>query len=147
MSWSLTPQFPACQIVDLSHYFDLKKFVPISVLFKLKNPQNLGISIEIEDRKKSLSRRKLLQNIFDYEGSPIDLKDLSLSKIVYYALTLTQTIHLENDEGKHCRDYPYLNFSSYKECDENFVYNKMSKDYNIMPFWAAKKIDDISDIV
>ena len=34
----------------------------------------------------------------------------------------------------------------YRECDENFVYNEMVKNYSMMPFWAAKKIDEITDI-
>ena len=41
-------------------------------------------------------------------------------------------------------DYPNEQFSSYRECDENYVYNKVVKNYNMMPFWAAKNIDEIT---
>ena len=61
-----------------------------------------------------------------------------------YALTISQKIDLETDKGKNCKNYPNKNFSSYRECDENYVYNEVVKNYNMMPFWAAKKIDEIT---
>ena len=63
-----------------------------------------------------------------------------------YALTISQTIDLETDKGKNCKDYPNEFFSSYRECDENFVYNEVVKNYPMMPFWAARNIDEISQI-
>ena len=84
-------------------------------------------------------------NSFDYEGTVIELEDLQTSMVKTYALTLSQTINLEADEGKNCKNYPNENFSSYRECDETFVYNEVVNNFNIMPFWAAKSIDEITD--
>ena len=144
ISWSLIPQFPACQTLNISHYFDLKRDAPTQIIFHFNKIQNLGITVEIEDIRKSLSRRKINSNSFDYEGPPIELKDLSSSKIVSFGLSLSQTIDLE--AGKNCKIYPNQIFSSYRECDESFVYNEILKNYSMMPFWAAKKIDEITDI-
>ena len=44
------------------------------------------------------------------------------------------------ETGINCKNY--LD-SSYRECDENFVYNEM-KNYGIMPFWAAKKLSEVT---
>lgn len=112
-----------------------------------KQTQNLGITLEIGDKRTSVVKRKLRAKSFDYEGTAIELEDLWSSMIKSYALTLSQTINLEADEGKHCRNYPNEHFSSYRECDENFVYNEVINNYNIMPFWAAKSIDEITELM
>ena len=74
------------------------------------------------------------------------LESLYSSQTRTYAVTVSQIIDLETDKGKNCMDYPNTNYSSYRECDENFVYNEVEKNYNIMPFWAAKNIDAITHI-
>ena len=143
--WSLMPQFPACQTLDLSHYFDMTSNAPVHIFFDLKQTKNLGITLEIGDTRKSVVKRKLRSNSFDYEGTVIEFEDIQTSMVKTYALTLSQTINLEADEGKHCKNYPNENFSSYRECDETFVYNEVVNNFNIMPFWAAKSIDEITD--
>ena len=144
MSWSLIPQFPACQTLDLSRFFNLSRMAPSNVFFYFKKNLNLGIALEVGDKRKTLARRRLIQNSFEYEGAKIELEDLYSSKTRTYALTMSQTIDLETDKGKNCKNYPNKNFSSYRECDENYVYNEVVKNYNMMPFWAAKKIDEIT---
>ena len=144
ISWSVIPQFPACQTVDLTHYFNLSRMTPSFVFFFVKKNLNLGISIEVGDKRKAPARRRLIQNSFEYEGAKIKLENLYSSKTRTYAFTVSQTIDLETDKGKNCVDYPNANFSSYRECDENFVYNEVAEKYNMMPFWAAKNIDEIT---
>ena len=115
------------------------------IFFHLKKTKNLGITLEIGDKRTSVVKRKLIANSFDYGGTMIELEDLWSTKVITYALTLSQTINLEGDEGKHCKNYPNKNFSSYRECDEDFVYNEVVNNFNIMPFWAAKSIDEITE--
>ena len=148
MTWSIIPQFPACQTVDLNRYLNLSRITPSNVFFLFKKIPNLGISVEIGDRRKSLKRRKLIQNSFEYEGAKIVLESLFNTKMRTYALTISQRIDLETDTGKNCKDYPNENFSSYRECDEKFVYDEVMKNFNIVPlvpFWAAKSIDEITE--
>ena len=144
MSWAVIPQFPACQTVDLNRYLNLSRIAPSTIFFLFKKIQNLGISVEIGDKRKSLKRRKLIQNSFEYEGAKIELEALHYTKMRTYALTISQRIDLETDKGKNCKDYPNENFSSYSKCDENFVYNEVVEKFNMMPFWAAKNIHEIS---
>ena len=121
------------------------KIISIKSIYILFNKiQNIGITLEIEDKRKSLSRRKINSNSFDYEGPPIEIKNLYSTRVLTIALSLSQTIDLE--PMKQCKNYPNQNFLSYRECDENFVYNKIVQNYSMMPFWAAKKIDEITDI-
>ena len=146
IDWSPIPQLTACQSVDISHYFNLTKIVHPLIVFQFKKHPNLGITLGIKDKRKAPRRRTIKSNSLDYEGARIELKDLSSPKIVYYYITLSQTIDLETDKGKQCKNYPNQFFSSYRECDENFVYYEVKK-YKIMPFWAAKNPDEITKIV
>ena len=130
--------------MDVSQYLDIKNIAPSSIYIHFNKIQNLGITLEIEDVRKSLSRRKINSNSFDYDGPPIEIQNLYSTKVSTIALSLSQTIDLE--AMKNCKNYPNQNFSSYRECDENFVYNKIVQNYSMMPFWAAKKIDEITDI-
>ena len=148
ISWPPTPQFPSCQTLDLSHYLDVTSDAPWYIFFHLKKIENLGITLEIGDKRTSVVKRKLIANSFDYEGTIMELEDLWSTRIKTYALTFSQTINLEADEGKHCRHYPNEDFSSYRECDEKFVYDEVMKNFNIVPlvpFWAAKSIDEITE--
>ena len=84
--WLATPQFPACQTLDLSQYLDMKSDVPGHIFFVFKQTQNLGITLEIGDKRTSVVKRKLQKKSFDYEGTVIKLEDLLSSMIKSYAL-------------------------------------------------------------
>mgnify|MGYP007048902501 CR=1 FL=1 len=70
IKWSLLPSgYPTCQAVDLTESFDLKKQTPMFFVFKFFLRENLGISLQIEDRRKSLLKRSLRSQRHDYVGS------------------------------------------------------------------------------
>ena len=80
ISWSALPQFPACQTVDLTHYFNLSRMTPSFVFFFVKKNPNLGIAIEVGDKRKAPARRRLIRKSFEYEGAKIKLENLYFSK-------------------------------------------------------------------
>ena len=105
----------------------------------------MSITLEVVDSLKSLVKRSLALEAFDYEGSKMKLH-LHKPQTKFFALTLSQMVHLETDEGKNCINYPNQNFKSFRECDENFVYHEIKENFNFMPFWAAKKVEEITKI-
>ena len=147
IAWSILPQYPACQTVDLSDYFDFKNNIPSYINIYFNKVPNLAIQLHIEDTKRSLSRRTLLSNLFNYGGIPLVIEKLTIGKFYSFALALSETINLETDEGKHCTNYPTEKFASYRACDMDFVYNKMKNTYKIMPFWAAKTLDEVTNLL
>ena len=48
------------------------------------------------------------------------------------------------DPDKNCKNYPYNNFSSYRECDEDYVYNEYLNRYKILPFWVTNNIREVT---
>ena len=147
IAWSFLPQYPACQTVDLNDYFEFNKSIPSYINIYFNKVPNLAIQLHIEDMKKSLSRRTLLSNLFDYDGVPLVIQKLTIGKFYSFALALSKTINLETDGGKHCTNYPTEKFASYRACDMDFVHNEMKNTYKIMPFWAAKTLDEVTNIL
>ena len=99
----------------------------------------------IEDKEKSLQKRSLRSQTLEYDGSRIEIDDLSSGMYKRLFLKLELTLNLDSDSGINCKNYPYDNFLSFRECDENYVYKKVLKNYKIMPFWAAKTLSDVSN--
>ena len=103
----------------------------------------MSIILRVEDKRKALSKRSLESDIIDYDGARIEF-DLMKSVSLDYYLTISQKIDIESHISKKCSNYPTQDFTSYRDCDEKFVYDQMKHTYNLMPFWAAKKVDEIT---
>ena len=73
------------------------------------------------------------------------MQNSNLGEYRRYYLSISQTRNLEMDPGVSCKNYPTEKFSSYQDCDESFVYNLMKNYYKIMPFWAARKLDEVTE--
>ena len=59
---------------------------------------------------------------------------------------MTQDIHAEADAKKNCVNYPTSKFDSYTKCDEEWVYNMFQNDIGLMPFWVAKRMDEVTHL-
>lgn len=118
---------------------------PDRIMLALKNSRMFEVTVLIEDRTKALRRRLSKSNSLDYFGPPMETKRLS-PKIDRFVLSVAQTIELEEDPGSMCINYPTKTFASFHDCDESFVYQEMRQKYNLMPFWAAKSLDEVTKL-
>ena len=50
IKWSLTPKFPACQNVELDHFFDSDNLTPESVMFYFNKTKNLAIDMHLGEK-------------------------------------------------------------------------------------------------
>ena len=146
LKWSKVPLYSGgCQSLDLKHYFNLTgSDAPLDISFYLYKVENHGISIYIQERNKALKRRTLKSNLLSYSGPVIENRDL-IEPILYKEIvSISQNLFSERDTLKKCRNYPNEDYESYRECDEHFVYQEMRSKYNLMPFWAANKLNEVS---
>ena len=60
-------------------------------------------------------------------------------------LRISQTIDSNLDPRIDCQNYPHDGFSTYKECDEDFVYKEVSK-LKIIPFWATNNMEEVTKL-
>ena len=139
ISWSQIPAYPACQVVDLTKYWNMNEVAPYLIDIRVGKLENLGLSMKLEDRETVLMKRTLKSQVMDFDGSPIEFDDLNSTLYIHMYLKFKQTLDVED-----CENYPNESFLSYKECDEEFVYRKMKSTYKIMPFWAAKTLDEVT---
>ena len=146
IKWSFIPKYPACQTVDLNNYFDFVEHVPVLIEILFNKIPNLGVILKVEDESKSLTKRPLLSNDDDYEGIPLQIENLTSGEYHSFSFTLSEKINPESVEPKGCKNYPTKQFFSYRDCDMDFVYNEMKSKYDIMPFWAAKTLNEVTNI-
>ena len=130
----------------MNDHFDFKKEVLHHVRFTFNKIPNLSCQVIVEDERKSLTRRTLKSETFDYDGIPLVIENLTSGMLYEINLALFETIHLESDSGQNCKNYPSEKFSNYRKCDMDFVYNEMKNKYKIMPFWAAKTLDEVTNL-
>ena len=64
------------------------------------------------------------------------LNDLSKGGFLNFFVSISQTIDTEFNQQKKCSNYPNKMYESYKECDDEFVIEEVSK-IGLMPFWAT----------
>ena len=148
IEWSIIPSgYPSCQLVDLNKIIEKERLTPHFILIFFKKVENVGISIKIVDRNRALRKRGLRSTqAKNYEGDNVNVDDLLDPTYKSFFLTLSQIIYLEKESGINCRNYPNVEFNSYQECDERFVYNEMKNKHKIMPFWAAKTLDEVTTL-
>ena len=139
ISWSQVPAYPACQIIDLNKFWNMTEIAPYLIEIGVTKIENLGFSLMPEDRETVLMKRSLKSKSMDFDRAPIELNDLNSTQYIHLYLKFKQTLEIED-----CEIYPNENFLNYKECDEKYMYWEMKKTYKIMPFWAAKTLDEVT---
>ena len=46
-------------------------------------------------------------------------------------------------KDKNCKNYPFQDFKSYRECDDLYVQNQL-KRFDLIPFWAAENYSSVT---
>ena len=144
ITWSPLPQYPNCQFFDPTRYWNLKNISTQSVKLYFFKRENESVSIHVEDKRRALEKRTLKSQTTSQEGTEMFIQNSNLGEYRRYYLSISQTRNLEMDPGVNCKNYPLDKFSCYQDCDESFVYNLMRDYYKIMPFWAARNLDEVT---
>ena len=140
------PLYPGgCHSFDLLDYFNLIN-APLKIKFVFSKTNDSAVTVYLQERNKGLTRRLLKSNLLSYSG-PAESLDLEKSIQFGEIVSLSQSIFSEKDTSKKCRNYPNEEYESYRECDEQFVYQDMRTKYKVMPFWAAGEMNEVSSQV
>ena len=145
ITWSTLPLYPNCQTLDLlaNPYFDGSK-PSKEVTFIL--PINTGLndfSIQIQERNKLLKKRRLKSSMLAYDGPQI-IVGMNKSSSFQVSLKMSQFIYLETDTERDCRTYPNSDYDSYRDCDEDFISQELTRDFGLTPFWATDNLSEIT---
>ena len=119
-----------------------KRLVQIFLYFKANKNR---IMLVIQDNERVLLKRGLKAESDTYNGANMEF-DLRNPMNRKYFISMKQNIHLEMESGINCKNYPFGEFSSYRGCDEDFVYNEMKIKHKLMPFWATNNLDEVTNL-
>lgn len=145
VKWSIIPQFPACQILDILEYFSFDKDEQLLQIFILLNKvENLGINIFFEEKNRVLARF-LKTSMLSYDGPSFNFNNLLLPQKKRGIVSFHQSTYSEEDANVHCRNYPFNGSTSFGECDKNYFHNEFQNYYKLMPFWVATNISEVTN--
>ena len=95
---------------------------------------NYSAKIFIEDRMLALKRSNPLAK-FSTHGPTIANADFEFKG---YVVEIEQEIFDEKDEDINCKDYPNDKFSTFSDCDQDYMHNWMEKILNLFGRPGAK---------
>ena len=124
----------------------MKNLVKQKVTFYFNKLTDNGAKIVMEDKNFAVEKRTIKSNIFSFIGETPQIHDLSSSYLMRWIVKLSQNIYAEEDEGKNCKNYPYKKFANYSDCDAYHINKIFKENSTIMPFWAIKDLNEITNI-
>ena len=72
---------------------------------------------------------------------------MKLAKLSHYIMRIKKNIFVEEDPSKNCRNYPNSDFASYKECDYEYMREKVKEDFpglSLTPPWLTEDLDNVT---
>ena len=126
------PNYPHnCHSLDVAS----QTFKPSYVRFDFEHTSQYSAKIFIEDRMLALKRTNPFSK-FSTDSPTIENTDFTFKG---YVVEVKQEIFDEKDTDINCRHYPNEKFSSYSDCDQNYMQNWMQKHIpNVKPLWASR---------
>ena len=88
------------------------------------------------------SRREIQEHRFYSSGDA-----LKVDKYSGYIVRINKDVFVEEDPSKTCRNYPNANFASYKDCDDQFMRDKLEEvapGMDLTPPWLADSLDNVT---
>ena len=123
-------------VTGISLYFNKKS----ALNFKLKD---FAVEVRLQGRNMFAHRELQDQSLFHLG----DLIKLDTERLLNYRVKIKKKIFVEEDPGKSCRNYPIPGFSSYTECDDEYM-RKTIKDaapgMNLTPVWLTQNLDEVT---
>ena len=65
--WAPVSEYPSCQTIDITSYFDFNTASPTQIYFKFNNVENLGVSLHVVERNKILKRSLKVSPLYSFK--------------------------------------------------------------------------------
>ena len=102
------------------------------------------ITVEINFEGKSLATHRQIQSHQFYStGDSMKLQEGYSN----YIVKVKKRVFVEEDPKSACRNYPNLEFSSYRECDDDYMRNRIeavAPGLNLTPPWLTDDLDKVT---
>ena len=141
--WSLVPQYPSCQIINVNEYIGNFSAGLVEVNILLGKIENLEVSLRFLESNKVLLR-SLKTNILAYSGPILTIRERN--RRIRAVVRISQEIYSPEDNTAKCQNYPNGIYESYNDCDQSLVNDIMKNSFNITPFWSTKNLDSVTKL-
>ena len=101
-------------------------------------PENTSVELKLQG-KGLTSHRELQEHRFYSLGEP-----MKLNRLTSYIVKVRSNVLVEEDPSQTCRNYPTSEFSSYSDCDDQFLrkqIDQLAPGLNLTPVWSTDDID------
>ena len=91
-----------------------------------------------------VAHRELQDQSLLHLGDPINL---DTERLLNYRVKIKKNIFVEEDPGKSCRNYPIPGFSSYRECDDEYMRARIKEaapGMNLTPVWLTDNLEEVT---
>ena len=58
-------------------------------------------------------------------------------------IKVSQTLYSGRREDEKCFMYPVLDYNSFADCDEDYVYNELNIKCDLIPIWTARDNENV----
>ena len=129
-----------CYTLNLARNSSLKGKGVKTMNIRLKTEQAFqALQIQLQGKTLATQRDIFDQTVFS-TGDSLTAKSGEHRK---FAVRIEETIFVEEDDSKNCREYPNSDFASYSDCDDHFTRSICSKA-GLVPIWIADQLDNVT---
>ena len=103
---------------------------------------NVTFQLQLHD-KGLAANRMIEEHRFFSNGDTMTMKN-SMPK---YIVKIKKNVFVEEDPRKSCRNYPNAEFSSYAECDTQYMRDKINQaapGLNLTPPWLTRDLGEVT---
>ena len=126
-----------CHILKL----DQEHMKGMKVIHMYFNEKSQNSSVEVKLQGHGLtSHREIKKHRFYSSGDVMKLN----SFVTGYIVKIKERVFVEEDQSQTCRNYPTSEFTSYTECDNQYVkrqINQLAPGFNLTPIWTTDNLD------
>ena len=124
-----------CYTLDLSIVSEKRKegIKTLGLVFKSSNIGKVQISLKGNGQQ---TNREVYDNSFYARGDTISVTPGRKNK---YAVKISKNVYLEEDLSKRCHEYPTVEYTSYRECDDQYV-RSICDGVRLAPIWLLDNI-------
>ena len=132
-----------CHVLDLRRLenVDAKGTKGIIIYVNEAMLHQKNITVEVQLQGQTLATRRNINGHQFYHSGEV------MKSLAGYIVKLKKNIFVEEDPSRTCRNYPYLDFESYMDCDDRYVKEKFKGFFpglNLTPPWLTNNLDTVT---
>ena len=122
---------------------NLREMELLVVLFNesILNENNVTVELRLQGRNLAASRA-IQDHLFFHTGDDMMMKQ---DKIPNFRVKIKKRVQIEGEPGNTCCNYPNSDFESYRECDHQFMKNRVEEIApGLVPLWITEDLSKVT---